>query len=97
MSGREERLGKVVEAVHRLEQRGEAPSRAQLVASIQATWEVTEQTARDYVETLERGDRLTSDRYGNVVLTDAERVERDERAEQATLSCSVKEEVINNA
>lgn len=62
MSQREKRLEKVVEAVHRLEQRGEAPSRAQLVASIQATWEVTEQTAKDYVETLERGDRLTSDR-----------------------------------
>lgn len=97
MSQREKRLEKVVEAVHRLEQRGEAPSRAQLVARIQATWEVTEQTAKDYVETLERGDRLTSNRHGTIVLTDAERVERGERGEQATLSCSVKEEVINDA
>lgn len=91
---REERLDAIVECVARLEARGEAPGRKQLVKSVKSSWEVTEQTARDYVETLELGDRLTTDRLGNVVLTEAEKTQREEEPEQAKLSTDVKEEVI---
>lgn len=55
-SSRSERLDKVEQAVHE-----KGPTPAQLVKSIQRTWDVTEQTARDYVQTLEETHRIHRD------------------------------------
>lgn len=85
MTRRDERLEKIVRAVHKLQEQGDPPSKQQLKASILETWGLSESTARTYLRILYREDRVTSDAWGRVRVTEAERERLRGGAEQTTV------------